>query len=100
MELSPCLNSGTSDTGLYPGLPEYDIDQDSRLLNPPHDIGFDEFLPTPTPQCLNHGDVNNNGSLSVLRTPFPIHLRFQLPPSPSLRRDKIGGIWQGIQICL
>ncbi len=58
--LSPCIDQGTDDTGVYPSLPIDDIDGDARPEGDGYDIGSDEVL-----VCVHHGDVNFDGSITA-----------------------------------
>jgi len=39
---SPCVDTGTSDSGTYPSLPDDDIDEDLRPIGQGYDMGADE----------------------------------------------------------
>ena len=45
---SPCLNTGTSDTGTYPDLPLIDFDGITRPQGSSYEMGAFEFQETPT----------------------------------------------------
>jgi len=64
---SPCKDTGTEITGL---VTDYDLEVRPNPDTTLYDIGADEFYasaptPTPTPQCVNDGDVNQDSAITA-----------------------------------